>query len=266
MKVADIELTKKDSADAPILEVYAKYPPNYAVYRTAQRVLIQFAEAADQEQVQRRTLAVLNPLRGEINGLIDGWHDSKNKKLLSNSRRFQRRVADALVVGLEDDIPDALTLLTAVKTDLLEERKSAGRFQYLKVASISALVVTFIAGLGQLPFYFWQSRAERALPGLTQGQALGLSVAAGSLGAFFSVALAIRGRTVLTDLRGRDNFVDALLRIVIGAMSAPILICMFLTKTLNFDLGGAQISATKSSELSKRVDQRPPDRLCGRVS
>lgn len=248
MKVADIETTKKDSAEASILEVYAKYPPYYAVYRTPQRVLIQFADGPELEQVQRRNLAVLNPLRGEINGLIDGWHDSKNKRLLSNSRRFQRRVADALVVGLEDDIPDALTLLTAVKTDLLDERNSAGRVQYLSVACITAALLTLIAALAQAPLYFWLTPAVRAAAGQTPGQSLALSVAAGSLGAFFSVALAIRGRTVLTDLRRRDNTVDALLRIVVGAMSGPILICLFLTHTLNFDLGGAKLAGTATPD------------------
>ena len=72
-----------------------------------------------------------------------------------------------------------------------------------------------------------------------------LAARAGTVGAFFSIALAIRNRTVLTNLYRRDNFADATLRIVIGMIAAGVFILLLGSKLVpNFKIGDANISGT----------------------
>lgn len=232
MKVSEIKANGLDAAGVRIEEVYAKYDPVYAVYRTTERVLIHFSDDTKQEKSQRAALASLSPIRGEINGLIDGWRTSKKPALYSRSRRLERRVADALVVALEDDMADAILVLQAIKTDVLDERQSIGRFQYLSVASItmgalllSILVLHTVWAIGFRPGYYPDDRL------------LLLSAAIGAVGAFFSVAIAIRTRSVQTDLRLRDNAADAILRIVIGLIAAPVLIALLRSNIIVVSFG-----------------------------
>jgi hypothetical protein len=64
-----------------------------------------------------------------------------------------------------------------------------------------------------------------------------LSSAFGCLGAMFSIAIAIRGRTVQTDLRFRDNLLDAALRMLIGAISAYLLLTLARSRIVDVSLG-----------------------------
>ena len=139
MKVADIQAGSLDSAGTIIEEVYTKYDPNYAVYRTKSRVLVQFGDLEETEKSQRAALATLYPLRGEVNGLIDGWRGSKDATRAAKARRYERRAADALVVALEASPADGALLLQSVKADLIDGRQATGRVQYLATALATAL-------------------------------------------------------------------------------------------------------------------------------
>ena len=74
-----------------------------------------------------------------------------------------------------------------------------------------------------------------------QVRTLWAAAAVGALGAFFSIAIAIRGRTVLTDLHSRDNAADAVLRIVIGAIAAGLLVCFVLSRVAVVTIGGTAL-------------------------
>ena len=71
MNVADIIKGGKDLTGAEIETVYSKVNATYAVYRTAERVMVQYADEERLGAEQRLALSPLNPIRGEINGLID---------------------------------------------------------------------------------------------------------------------------------------------------------------------------------------------------
>ena len=128
LKVDEIVVDAKDSAGVRILTVYARDSGHYAVYRTAERVAIEFADRKEDAREQRARLATLNPARGEINALVDGWRRSGNEALRLKGDNYDRRVADALTVGLEGDIESARAALAAVKQDLVEDRTSWARF------------------------------------------------------------------------------------------------------------------------------------------
>jgi hypothetical protein len=231
MPVAAIEEGKKDAAGAPIKTVYAKRPPDYAVYRTDTRVMVHYADDGVIEKSQRVAMAPLNPVRGEINGLVDGWRTSRWQGLTANARRYDRRVADALVACLEDDCTGALSLLEAIKKDIVEERISWARFQYLLIASLTVLMIIALCVLGMHVF----DASQKVLHTLL------FAGGTGAVGALFSIAIAIRSRTVLPDLRFRDNSADAVLRIWIGTIAAALLICLLRSKAIDFQVGQARL-------------------------
>jgi hypothetical protein len=69
-----------------------------------------------------------------------------------------------------------------------------------------------------------------------------LAARAGTVGAFFSIALGI----LLTNLHRRDNLADATLRILIGIIAAGVLVLMLSSKLLpGFKIGDAGISGTE---------------------
>ena len=217
--IAALIKSRNDGAGSVITEFYACNPPAYAVYRTDARVLIEFADRPDLETAQRSALAPLGPLRSEINGLIDGWRSSNDHRKLATARALDRRTADALVMALEGDGPNAILELNAVRNAIIDGRKSMARFLYLITAFLVAVLVAVIVDVLTIPGVglctVWDGVGEM----LT-------AIVGGAAGAFFSIATGLSKRTILTDLQQRDNAMDAVLRMVIGVISAGILICL----------------------------------------
>ena len=79
MNVADLTLDGTDPMGDRVLEFSGFNPPHYAVYRTRKRMKIAYADDPDENARQRAATAALNPIRGEIVGLIDGWQTSANE-------------------------------------------------------------------------------------------------------------------------------------------------------------------------------------------
>lgn len=255
--IRDIKLNGEDSAGARIIGVYAKIDGVYAIYRTQERVLVQFADDPVLGADQRKLLAPLGPLRGEINGLIDGWRNadpSRKRKGLARLRPvpehdtaakaalFDRRVADALAVALQGGAAEAGAILIATKADIVEERTSVARTEYVLVAAgLLLLLVSLIALATRIAGTdpaLKLADGKLVLPIAALGHnAIGFAAAMGGLGALFSIALAIRSRESLTDLQSLDNIIDAAMRILIGAISAVILYCLIAAGYFTFSFG-----------------------------
>lgn len=251
VKVENIQPGKADYAGNHILCVFAYSPPDYAVYRTSVRVMVQFADEKRQARKQRAALRDLTSMRGEINGLIDGWHDpgraqaeegeesaprsladrilwwrpAQREQLYKRAIRYDRRVADAIVTALENDVTTARRLLAEVKNDIISERTSMARWSYLKLATF--LVVLGVGAMALLAR--WGPSAFNLDADVNQ---VWTAVAGGTIGAFFSIAIGLKGRTVLIDLQNRDNMADAILRILIGAIAGGILLCLLVSGLL----------------------------------
>jgi hypothetical protein len=228
MHVSEINDDGLDAVGARVIDVYAKQPPRYAVYRTEQRVMVHFADDLDEAKEQGRLLVPINPIRGEINGLIDTWRlDSERSRSVAKARRYDRRIADALVVSLESDVQGSLNVLGGIKNDIIDERTSWARFQYLA----AALVVS-----GVLILIVW-AILDLLTPISETASLLWFSLAGGTVGAFFSIAITIRKRTVLTDLHTRDNIADAGLRVMVGAIAAGVLVSLVKIGAIGFSIG-----------------------------
>jgi hypothetical protein len=249
MNVADLAKDKLDLAGVPVDLIYYRHAPIYAIYGTAQRVGVHYADDPAIADEQRKVLSQLAPVRGEINGLVDGWRTADEKKrifiwfgwkrglkLRARAKRYDRQVADALVVALEGDLTGADALLNKIRDDAKGERVSWARFEYLLMAIGAALLLTIIAIV-----VAWLDKPERCIFGrmlcFKEAWDLWRGIAAGAFGAFFSIALAIRGRTILTDLYRTSNLMDAALRVVIGAIAGAMLVGLIDAKFVRFWLG-----------------------------
>jgi len=229
MNVADLSLPGKDAMGVDITDLYARKPPVYGVYRTTRGVMVHFADDNTAANAQRADLVRLNPLRGQINGLVEGWRSSPaGNPQNARAERYDRRVGDALIVALEGDADSALQLLADIKQDILNERIGAGRVEYLTTALATGLVVLLFVAIA-------------TLIGNYQGTSLALwrAAAAGTAGGFFSIALAIRSRTVLPDLQRWSNVIDAVLRMLIGTISGVVLMGLILSGLVTLTIGSA---------------------------
>ncbi|MDT7951080.1 MAG: hypothetical protein RQ966_06195 [Acetobacteraceae bacterium] len=238
MLVSEVKVGGVDPAGVEITDVYKKSAPHYAIYRTASRVLAHYADDEVEAKAQSANLAPLNPIRGEINGLIDGWR-AGGPKQLAKAVHFDRRVADALSVALENDTTGALDVLKIVKTDIIDERTSWSRFVYLLAAFAASAIVILVVWL---VLNRWSEVG--GIPSNPAAWLLWFSLTGGTIGAFFSIAIGIRNRTVLTDLHLRDNVADAVLRVVIGAIAASVLVSLLKLKAVSFSLGTLSVGDT----------------------
>lgn len=261
--VSQINRGVVDNTGWPIEEIYAKKPPVYAIYKTAVRVSVQYADPIRPglENAQRALIAKLNPARTKINILIDGWRTPAEPtardicqavfrfvsfygcwgprfeaKRAAKVRRYDRLVADALILALEDSPTEAEDLLKSIEQTIFEERTSWARFQYLVVASLAVAAVYLVIGVMdiQAVITFFHTPPVMWL--------FWVGAAAGAFGAFFSIVTGLKGRSVLPDLRFWDNAADAALRVLIGVMAAIVLVALLRTNVVSLPLGDARIA------------------------
>jgi hypothetical protein len=234
--VADICLGGTDSSGATILTVYTKIQKRYAIYKTDEGVSIQFADDPDRGDAQRIALAPLNPLRGQISGLIDGWRSSVDEGDRVRAALFDRRVAGALCAALQGcpgAVGHATTLLEEVKADVIAERTSKARVLYAVSAAGMAALLILIASL-----FTWNGY-QNVYAYSPDAMMLWLGVGAAALGALFSVAIGLQSRAILTDLQRRQNVSDAILRVMIGSISGLVLIDLLLSQLVTVQIGNS---------------------------
>ncbi len=229
--VAGVAVGEKDSAGKPIITVYGKVIPIYAVYRTDERVVIQYADDPKLGAEQRQALAPANAIKSQTDGLIDGWRSMSAENASDKKTRaclFDREIAYALLAGLQGYAAVAKTQMEEIRTNVLAERTSIARAQYLLAASIMAtLLIVIFAGFTAK----WFIPIHRFSSATTE---LWAAAGWGALGGLFSVGIAIRSRSVGTDLQWRTNTVDAISRIGIASISAAILICLLRSRLVTF--------------------------------
>jgi hypothetical protein len=234
-RVGDVNIGARDLTGKIIEEIYIKVRPKYAVYRTTDRVVIQYADEEKDATEQRQHMSPLNLPRAQIDGLISDWTQSKYQSFKEKAAKYEGRVASALILCLEGDAGTGFASLNETKEAIIAERTSWGRFEYLISASIFSLIAIYFFSIVQNHYFTFPEASGN----------IWLAARAGTVGAFFSIALAIRNRTILTNLHRRDNLADAALRILIGIVAAGVLVLLLSSKILpSFTIGDAKISGT----------------------
>jgi hypothetical protein len=135
-----------------------------------------------------------------------------------------------LQLALDGDIEGAKATVAAAKSFALAKRAARGRFQYLKWSFGSAVLLTGLLFVASA-FYPLQPASNN----------LWLAGKAGLIGSAFSIALAIRGRTVALDTNLLDNVTDGTLRLLIGVISAGVLLLLFASGIIpKINIGDAE--------------------------
>lgn len=252
---------RKDPAGELIIKVYSYNPPFYAIYRTRDRLIVQFADSDALRSQQRARIVPLMPMRGQINGLINGWRSANDDGTVDSDAegegngerkevgrtglwralpdwrsstkreqfrkvcRYDRRVADAIITLLEDEnnLKLAQELLAQVKNDLIAERTAIARGQYVNRAFVLVVALVGLTGLLTGGFFDRIHHFPFVLGPVWT------AVSGGAVGAFFSIATGLKNRDVVIDLQNRENRIDVTLRMMIGAISGAILYSLFAT-------------------------------------
>src|SRR3984893_2168582 len=220
----DIRVGNKDGRGVPITQIYAAEPGKYAIYQAGE-VMVRFADDPEKEQAQRKAILPVSSARAEVNALVQG---------LPCREICDRQVAYALQLALDDDIDGAKGTVAAAKAFVLGKRAARGRFQYLKWSYGAAAVLIGLLFVASRFYPFQEASSD-----------LWLAAKAGLIGAPFSIALAIRGRTVALDTDLLDNVTDGTLRLLIGVISAGVLLLLLACGILpSLKIGGANFSAS----------------------
>ena len=207
-RLKDVRVGNKDGRGVPVTYIYAT-ADEYSIYHAGE-VIIQFSDDTGRAQVQRKSILPVNSIRAEVNTLIQG---------LPCRRIYDRQLAYAMQLALDGDPDSAKATIAATKISVLAKRAARGRCQYLKWSSgVTLLLLVLMVTISLLlPVHDRDPMIENLL----------IAGTAGLVGAAFSIALAIRNRTVALDLDPSDNAIDGILRLLIGVISAGILFLLF---------------------------------------
>jgi hypothetical protein len=219
LRLRDIRVGNKDGRGLLITQIYAIQSDEYGIYQAGE-VMVQFADDPGKAQAQRKSILSVSSARAEVNALIEG---------LTCREVCDRQLAYALQLALDGDMDGAKATVAAAKTLVLAKRAARGRFQYLKWSFGTAAVMTGLLSVASHFFPFQEASSDLWLAGK-----------AGLIGAAFSIALAIRSRTVALDTDLLDNVTDGTLRLLIGVTSAGVLLLLLGSGVLpNLTIGDA---------------------------
>ncbi|MXP65344.1 hypothetical protein E0493_18510 [Roseomonas sp. M0104] len=202
----DIRAGGMDAEGRTVAEVYGRSRKRFAVYRVQSGdVWVQFAQNTVEADRQRAAVANLCDLRWDIDCLADGSR---------RAAHYHRELAAGLQLALVGEADSAEGKLRRALAALKQERERTGRLRYMGFATLSALAMLLLLTLG----------SEVLLPFETPQENLWLAGKAGLVGAFFSIALAIRGRTVAPDNDRMENALEGAVRLGIGVIAGGFLL------------------------------------------
>jgi hypothetical protein len=205
LRVRDIRVGNNDGRGLPITHIYAAQSDEYNIYQAGE-VMVQFADDTAKAQTQRKSILAVSSARAEVNALAQG---------LACREICDRQLAYALQLALDGEMEGARATVAAAKNFILAKRAARGRFQYLKWSFGASAVLIGLLFV-----------ASRFYPLQDTSSDLWLAGKAGLVGAAFSIALAIRNRTVALDTDLLDNVTDGTLRLLIGVISAGVLLLL----------------------------------------
>jgi hypothetical protein len=226
---ANISDTSGNSVD----RVYFKRD-SYAIYRSGEQVLVVYSENKDIASKQIAAISRLLPLRDQLTNVIRDLLQVNLKK------HYRAQIADALRLGLEGQVDTGRVLLNGALNDAKETLMRAGRLLYLEWAAGIAVTAAMAIAL-----IVWRITPVPDRDGV---HLVVLATGAGAIGVLLSIAIAIRGRTVVIDGNRKANIMDAGLRMLIGVISATVLFLLLNSGALvDVHFGAAKIVGTEAN-------------------
>ncbi len=206
VSVREIKEKNNDSRGVRITKVYIKQSDEYAIYKCNGEIMVAYADDPCKARKQRKLILPLARDRFELNYFLKG---------LNCRDACERQLANGLQLALEGDPEGAKRTIAEAKTLVLAKRGARGRFQYLYCSCGVALILMLSLLLGHRYAPFHQIPID-----------LWLAAEAGLVGAAFSIALAIKSRTVALDTEPLANATDGVLRLSIGVICAGVLVLL----------------------------------------
>lgn len=225
-----------DANRREILDVYANQDGRYAVYQTAQRVVVLFAEDPQVQRAQRKRLALLATQRSAINGDLAEWRNRNPRysRLPAAALQFDMLVASALIETLEGNADSGAAILRQVQTDIANEKASRARLSYLIWTLLTGLVFALVCVMAYYNVSGITSFSEATKAG---AYAILHAAIAGVLGTVYSISLGIARREIRNDQRRLDHITDAVVRISIGLLAAFVLETFLLSGLIQISFG-----------------------------
>ena len=204
VRVEDIVIGQPDACGEKITRIFHKRS-TYAVYGVSGHIRIHFSDDDEEADRQIVTVSPLFRLRDRLEFL---------KQDLNCRRDYEQQIANAFRIGLQGDVAVAKAILNGAIRNATEKRARIGRIAYLIAAAAMTGGLALLLCLGSIVLI---SADYLPLGSLV------LAAEGGALGAFLSIAMAIRTRTVAPDGHIRTNVADGALRIVIGVLAGGAL-------------------------------------------
>jgi hypothetical protein len=235
-RVEDIVVDGFDGRNRQIRDVFHKRR-KYAIYEAGGRVMIQFSDSEEEADRQIASIAELFPRRDKLEYLVAAMRS----KQVHKQNCYQAQIAEALRLGLENQMEVARRTLQGALENCMDIRETHGRISYMALAGLSGGLLAAIL------FYFAYEL------GTAKGEGLMLLASGGgALGALLSVAVAIRGRTVAIDGDWFANMLDGALRIVIGMISGGVLY-LFMASGIVSDVKLGDTTALTGAKMNWHV-------------
>lgn len=260
--VKDIKVGARDFNGNEITAVYGGVSTLYAVYSAAGHIFIQFADDNYEGANQRAALCSLASLRSQVDTRIDrlrtrtfpllfaGFQKRAEEQTIRKADEHERALARFLLMALQGDVQGASTQLAELRDEINEDRSSEIRswhVLYAALATLATITICWVFSTNWFNEYIHNFAAYEP----KYWNAAGI----GAIGAFFSIALQIRGRAVPVDLQTWDNISDAMLRIFIGSTSAVMLHALIIGGVVSLQIGNAPvvIAANEEARLGWQV-------------
>ncbi len=203
--VSQIMRGKNDCRGEVVDYVYFKRE-HYAVYLSGSQIVVAYSDDNQVADRQIATVSPLLPLRDHLTNIV------KELPLSSARANYLAQIAEALRLGLENQIDAAKEIIADAVADAQCAQARIGRMIYLKwTAGLALIIATLLISIGGA---YVQNRAGVHL--------LLMATGAGAIGSLLSIAIAIRNRTVAVDGNWRANAMDASVRLLIGIISAAV--------------------------------------------
>jgi hypothetical protein len=256
--VEDIAVGQPDARGIVVDTIFARVSQKYCVYKSDSdnRIMIQFADDETVGDEQRLNLSRLEPERSTINAEFDGWQSALWKFRRNSNRHsqlvmgFSYRIAQAAVSALNGDPVTGKSQLQGVLDDIRGERLSIGRVEYFLTALAVGVAFVALAALALLfPFGCTPPMgADAPMPFgcFANGGGLVLAIGMASLGALFSIAMAIRDRNIQTDKSRRSNIMDASLRIGVAVVASIVLFALLFSGYVTISFGENEVTGDLS--------------------
>lgn len=222
-----------DTSGNSVDRVYSKRD-SYAIYRSGDEVLVVYSDDKATACKQIAAISGLLPLRDQLTNIIKELPQDNLKK------PYRVKAAEALRLGLEDQVEIGKALLLGAFNDAKETLTRIARIRYLFYAGSGAIITAvaiasflIIGGSAQI-----HDSVHLAL----------LAIGGGLTGVLLSIATGIRCRTVVIDGNDQANLIDAVLRVLIGAISAGVLFLLLHSGALvDVQLGAAKFGGPNAS-------------------